>query len=52
MNSDLTAPFSDDEIKSALFQMGATKAPGPDGFPALFYQTHWEILKDDISAAV
>jgi hypothetical protein len=52
MNGDLTKPYTDDEIKAALFQMGATKAPGPDGFPALFYQTHCELLKDSVCSAV
>jgi hypothetical protein len=52
MNSDLTKPYTDVEIKAALFQMKLTKAPGPDGFPALFYQTHWSFLKDDICSAV
>jgi hypothetical protein len=52
MNNDLCKPYSDDEIRVALFQMGPTKAPGPDGFPALFYQTHWDFFKNDICAAV
>jgi hypothetical protein len=52
MNADLCKPYSDEEIKNALFQMGPTKAPGPDGFPALFYQTHWDFFKEDICAAV
>jgi hypothetical protein len=52
MNADLCKTYTDDEIEAALFQMGPTKAPGPDGFPALFYQTHWEFFKSDICAAV
>ena len=28
------------------------KAPGPDGFPAHFYQRNWDILKEDVVGAV
>jgi hypothetical protein len=37
MNADLCKPYTDEEIKIALFQMGPIKAPGPDCFPALFF---------------
>ena len=36
-NAFLTSPFSEDEVKKAVFQMEHNKAPGPDGFPAEFY---------------
>jgi hypothetical protein len=52
MNEDLCKPYTNEEIGKALFQMGPTKALGPDGFPALFYQTHWDFFKDEICHAV
>ena len=37
MNDILCAPYTNEEVKVALFQMFPTKARGPDGFPAHFY---------------
>ena len=36
-NAFLTAPFTEEEVRQAIFQMELNKAPGPDGFPAEFY---------------
>ena len=38
MNSNLTKEFTKKEIGSAVKHMHPTKAPGPDGMPALFFQ--------------
>ena len=48
----LSGDFTVDEIKEAVFQMGPTKAPGPDGMNALFYQKFWHIVGDDVVNAV
>jgi hypothetical protein len=43
----VTAPYSEDEVKKAIYQMEHNKAPGLDGFPAEFYQTFWDTIKSD-----
>ena len=47
-NDFLCRPFSEDEIKYALFQMEHSKAAGPDAIPIEFFQICWEIIKADI----
>ncbi|PRQ38509.1 hypothetical protein RchiOBHm_Chr4g0414741 [Rosa chinensis] len=37
MNSDLTKPYMDEEIKSALFHMHPSKSLGPDGMTPFFF---------------
>lgn len=52
MNATLLAPYSDSEIKKALFQMHPSKSPGPDGMSPFFYQKYWEVVKHDVCLAV
>uniref|UniRef100_A0A7N2N5Z6 Uncharacterized protein n=1 Tax=Quercus lobata TaxID=97700 RepID=A0A7N2N5Z6_QUELO len=43
---------TDEEIESTVFQIGAHKAPGPNGIPAFFYQNFWCTIKTDVLHAV
>lgn len=52
MNNQLLKAFTPDEIKSAVFQMGLIKALGPNGFPTLFYQKHWDLIGDEVTSTV
>ena len=44
----LVAPFSEAEIKEAIFSCYPEGAPGPDGLPFLFYQKFWGLIKKDL----
>jgi mannosylglycoprotein endo-beta-mannosidase len=49
-NAILVANFTEDEVFEAISQMEKNKAPGPDGFPAEFYQRFWNVIKNDLMA--
>ncbi|GKU91338.1 hypothetical protein SLEP1_g5225 [Rubroshorea leprosula] len=38
----------EDEIKTAVWDCGSDKAPGPDGFNFTFFKKMWSEIKDDI----
>lgn len=42
--NQINSDFKPEEIKRALFDMDPFKAPGPDGFPAGFYQQEWQTV--------
>jgi hypothetical protein len=52
MNILLAAPFANAEVKEALFQMFPLKAPGPDSYPAHFFQKHWDLCGGEVTNAV
>ena len=49
-NDILEAPFSEEEIKRAVFESYSDGAPGPDGVPFFFYQHFWDLVKKDLIA--
>lgn len=51
-NEPLSRPFFLEEIKKALFDLNPSKAPGKDGFTALFYQNAWDTIHQDVSKEV
>ncbi|RVW95981.1 Transposon TX1 uncharacterized 149 kDa protein [Vitis vinifera] len=44
----LVAPFTEEEISKAIFQMDRDKAPGPDGFTIAVFQDCWDVIKEDL----
>ncbi|XP_042988728.1 uncharacterized protein LOC122316263 [Carya illinoinensis] len=52
MNQQLMKRCSVEEVRVAVFDMNPFGSPGPDGFSAGFYQDNWQIVGEEVSAAV
>ncbi|KAL5805331.1 hypothetical protein ACOSQ3_032131 [Xanthoceras sorbifolium] len=50
MAGRLGEAFTRAEVRSAVFALGPNKAPGPDGFHALFFQKFWNVVGEDVSS--
>nr|GEZ42753.1 methylenetetrahydrofolate reductase 1 [Tanacetum cinerariifolium] len=44
--------ITNEEIKSAMFDIGDDKSPGPDGFTSTFFKKGWEVVGNDVCNAV
>ncbi|XP_026432710.1 uncharacterized protein LOC113330060 [Papaver somniferum] len=44
----LDADFSEAEVLQEIQELGHDKAPGPDGFPIMFFHKCWSFIKSDI----
>lgn len=45
-------PVDRAEVRKSVFQLGALKAPEPDGMYGIFYQQCWDIVGNDLTNAV
>jgi hypothetical protein len=52
MNEMLIAPFTEDEVRKALFAIGDFKAPGTDGMHAIFFKKFWPFVGGAITKEV
>lgn len=51
-NVMLTRPIEKEEVEEAVFQMEKGKALGPDGFIIDFFQSCWDLAKEEIWVVV
>lgn len=47
-NELLLAPYTAEEVRLTLFSMHLEKSPRPDGFNPCFFQTHWDLIYNDL----
>ena len=50
--AEISATFTNVEIKEAFFSLPRNKASGPDGFPAEFFTSCWSVIGGEVVAAV
>jgi hypothetical protein len=44
----LEAPFTESEVRDALWAMRVDSSPGPDGFGTAFSRTFWSVVRGDV----
>ncbi|GJU91131.1 RNA-directed DNA polymerase, eukaryota, reverse transcriptase zinc-binding domain protein [Tanacetum coccineum] len=49
---EMVRAVSDAEIKNAIFEIEDSKAPGPDGYNAIFFKSSWRIIGSEVSQAI
>ncbi|CAN1818839.1 LINE-1 reverse transcriptase homolog, partial [Linum perenne] len=52
INYNLTRPVSDEEIRTAVFALGAAQSPGPDGYNGHFYRKYWSLIGNQIGGEI
>ncbi|CAM8914220.1 unnamed protein product [Rhodiola kirilowii] len=52
MNNCINAEFTFEDVERAVFQLSPSKAPGCDGFSAVFFQKFWPEVKFDVATEV
>jgi hypothetical protein len=45
---DLIKPFTEEEVKNAVWDCDSYKSPGPDGITFGFLKDFWDMLKSDV----
>lgn len=51
-SNSLTAPFSVEEIKEAIWSCGGNKSPGLDHFKFDFFRSCWEVIGGEVEGLV
>ena len=51
-NCKLAEPVTAKEVKDVMYSLHSNKAPGPDGYTALFFQETWSITGDLVTKAI
>lgn len=52
MNADLIRRVSASEVREAVFSIHPSKASGPDGMSALFFQKFWNVMQEQVVGEV
>ncbi|KAL2224820.1 UNVERIFIED_CONTAM: hypothetical protein Sindi_2935800 [Sesamum indicum] len=50
--NSLVLPFTQTDVKQAIFDIAEDKAPGPDGYSSGFFKAAWPIVGQEVSSAV